>query len=238
MIDIPRQGEEVIVSFLDGDPDRPIIIGRVYNGDNPPPFGLKGAGDNSKHRTRRGNVSKTYDGTGYNEMTMDDTQGEEEIRIHAQYDMNTNVNYNQTLTVGNNQDISVDQSQTLFVGVDQSTDIKNNYDLVVGVDQSTHIQQNYDLHIDQTFNSQSKQLLQFVTENHTLVVSGDSTDQTGGDKKFTARGITLEGESVIELKCGSSRIVLVPNMIRIISPNIRVEGGALVDIKGALVKIN
>ena len=55
MIDIPRQGEEVIVSFLDGDPDRPIIIGRVYNGDNPPPFGLKGAGDNSKHRTRRGN---------------------------------------------------------------------------------------------------------------------------------------------------------------------------------------
>ena len=91
MIDIPRQGEEVIVSFLNGDPDRPIITGRVYNGDNQPPFGLKGAGNNAKNKTRRGNTTKTYEDGGFNEMTMDDTAGEEQIRIHAQYDMNTKV---------------------------------------------------------------------------------------------------------------------------------------------------
>ena len=102
MIDIPRQDEEVIVSFLDGDPDRPIITGRVYNGDNQPPFSMKGAGDNKKNKTRRGNTTKSYEAGGYNEMTMDDTAGEEEIRIHAQFDMNSVVENDETLTVHNN----------------------------------------------------------------------------------------------------------------------------------------
>ena len=91
MIDIPRQNEEVIVSFLDGDPDRPIITGRVYNGDNRTPFDLKGAGNNSKNKKRRGNITKTYEGEGYNELTMDDTEGEEQLRVHAQYNMDTAV---------------------------------------------------------------------------------------------------------------------------------------------------
>ena len=89
MIDIPRQQEEVIVSFLDGDPDRPIITGRVYNGDNRTPFDLQGAGNNSKNKKRRGNVTKSYEAEGYNELTMDDTAGEEQVRMHAQHNMDT-----------------------------------------------------------------------------------------------------------------------------------------------------
>ena len=96
MIDIPRKDEEVIVSFLDGDPDRPIITGRVYNGNNSPPFGLSGAGANSKNKKRRGNTTKTYEGSGYNEMTMDDTEGEEQIRIHAQYNMDSVIENDET----------------------------------------------------------------------------------------------------------------------------------------------
>lgn len=68
-MDLPRVNEEVIVSFLEGDPDRPIITGRVYNGENMPPFSLPAG------KTCRGNMTKTYKGTGYNEMSMDDSPG-------------------------------------------------------------------------------------------------------------------------------------------------------------------
>ena len=143
MIDIPRQHEEVIVSFLDGDPDRPIITGRVYNGDNQPPFGLKGAGNNSKNKTRRGNSTKSYEADGYNEMTMDDTAGEEQIRIHAQYDMNTTVLHDQTLDVhndrtkniGNNEVMAIGNDQSLSVGNDRTNEVQNNHSETVGNNQ-------------------------------------------------------------------------------------------------------
>ena len=77
-ISLPRVGEEVIVSFLNGDPDRPIIKGRVYNAEVTPPFGLPG------EMTRSGLKSDTHKGSGYNEMSMDDTAGQEQIRVNAQ----------------------------------------------------------------------------------------------------------------------------------------------------------
>ncbi len=82
-IDIPRVGEEVIVSFLEGDLDRPIITGRVYHEESMPPFGLPG------EKTRSGFKTKTYKGSGYNELSLDDTPGKEQIRIHGQYNMDT-----------------------------------------------------------------------------------------------------------------------------------------------------
>ena len=88
-VSTPRIGHEVIVEFLEGDPDQPIIIGSVHNADNKPPHtgvvsGLK---------------SNTHKGKGYNEMTMDDTAGKEKITIHGQYDMDTTVEHDQTNTV-------------------------------------------------------------------------------------------------------------------------------------------
>ena len=134
MIDIPRQDEEVIVSFLEGDPDRPIITGRVYNGDNQPPYPMKGAGDNTKNKTRRGNKTKSYGGGGYNEMTMDDTAGQEQIRIHGQYNMDTTVQNDQTLTVNNNR--------TKTIAVDETNDIGNNRSTTVGVDHTENVGSN------------------------------------------------------------------------------------------------
>ena len=90
---IPRIEQEVIVEFLEGDPDQPIVTGCVYNGSNPPPTSLPGAGVVS------GLKSNTHKGKGYNEMTMDDTAGKEKITIHGQYDMNTTVQHDQTITV-------------------------------------------------------------------------------------------------------------------------------------------
>ena len=142
MIDIPRQHEEVIVSFLEGDPDRPIITGRVYNGDNQPPFGLQGAGDNVKNKTRRGNSTKSYEADGYNEMTMDDTAGKEEIRIHGQYDMNTTVQHDQAVTVNKNRTKTIAVDETNLIGNNRSTTVAVDHTEMVGSNQSVTVGSN------------------------------------------------------------------------------------------------
>ncbi len=125
-MDIPRIGEEVVVDFLEGDPDRPLITGRVYNSDNRPPFNLPA------EKTRRGNCTKTYKGKGFNEMSMDDTPGKEQIRIHGQYDMNTTVEHDMSTTVKhddtqhviNNRTITVDGTHTETIDKDTTIVIK------------------------------------------------------------------------------------------------------------------
>ena len=73
---------EVIVDFLEGDPDRPIIVGCVYNADNMPPYALAGQKNIAGLKS-----NSTEGGGGYNEFIFDDTKGKELIRTHAQYDM-------------------------------------------------------------------------------------------------------------------------------------------------------
>jgi type VI secretion system secreted protein VgrG len=136
-MDLPRIGEEVIVDFLEGNPDQPIIVGRVYNGDNRPPFELPAG------KTRRGNSTKTYKGAGFNEMSMDDTPGKEQLRVNAQYDMNSNVNNDQTLNVGNNQSEDVGNDQTKNVGNNRTRTVGNNESVTVGVNRDVSVGTNH-----------------------------------------------------------------------------------------------
>ena len=110
----PRIGQEVIIDFLEGDPDQPIITGRVYNAENMPPHG----------GVVSGLKSNTHKGSGYNEMTMDDTAGKEKITIHGQYDMNTTVEHDQTNTVKNDMANTVTGKYTEEIGKDTSITIK------------------------------------------------------------------------------------------------------------------
>ncbi len=82
-VSTPRIGQEVIVDFLEGDPDQPIITGRVYNAESQPPFGFPAGAVLS------GIKSQTHKGAGYNELSMDDTAGKEKVTIHGQYNMNS-----------------------------------------------------------------------------------------------------------------------------------------------------
>jgi type VI secretion system secreted protein VgrG len=107
---IPRIGQEVIVDFLEGDPDQPIITGRVYNAEQMPPYALPAGGVVSGIKS-----NSTKGGGGYNEMSMDDTKGKEKITIHAQYDMGTTVEHDDTQTVHNNRMITVDGTHTEHV---------------------------------------------------------------------------------------------------------------------------
>jgi type VI secretion system secreted protein VgrG len=111
-VDIPRIGEEVIVGFLEGSPDLPIIIGRVYNGLNAPPNGLPTAGMVSGLKS-----NSTPGGGGNNAMMMDDTKGKEKISIHGQYNMDTTVENDHAITVVSGNDTHTVSTGTRTVTV-------------------------------------------------------------------------------------------------------------------------
>jgi type VI secretion system secreted protein VgrG len=98
---IPRIGQEVIVSFLEGDPDRPIITGRVYNGEHKPPYKLPDNATQSGIRTRstKGGSAKTF-----NEIRFEDKKGEEKLHLHAEKDFSVDVENDATWRVGLNED--------------------------------------------------------------------------------------------------------------------------------------
>ncbi len=257
MIDIPRQDEEVIVGFLDGDPDRPIITGRVYNGDNQAPYGLKGAGDNALNKTRRGNTTKSYEATGYNEMTMDDTAGQEQIRIHGQFNMDTTVENDETLTVHNNRTKQIDVNENNTIGVNQDSLIGNNRSMVVGVNHSEAIG------VDQSVSigtSQSTQIgvirneIVGVTSNEIVGVAktvnvgatmntivGYSNTEQVGVQKLTSVGedYELTAGKKITINCGSSKVTLEANGdVTIEGKEFMFTASGNVKVKGANINLN
>jgi type VI secretion system secreted protein VgrG len=123
-VSIPRVGQEVVVDFLDGNPDRPIIMGRVYNAANMPPFGLEVSGIRSK----------TVKGGGFNEMTMNDSAGAELLNMHAQRNMDT--------TVQNDQNNTINNSKNTTVAVDHTEKVGSNQSVTVGANQDTTVQAN------------------------------------------------------------------------------------------------
>ncbi|MBK8811992.1 MAG: type VI secretion system tip protein VgrG [Acidobacteria bacterium] len=130
-ITIPRIGQEVIVDFLEGDPDRPIITGRVYNGASMPPYELPA------NKAHSGLMSRSTPGGGsenFNGIRMDDGVGAEMMQIQAEKDEDILVKNDKSETVGNNE--------TIEIGVDRSENVGNNESLTVGNDQQISIGNN------------------------------------------------------------------------------------------------
>ncbi len=133
-IHIPRIGQEVIVEFLEGDPDQPIVTGRVYNGTNSVPYTLP---DN---KTQSGIKTASVPSGGSNELRFEDKAGSEEIYLHAQKDLTAVVENNETRTVKNNQtetiqgnvSLTVDKSVTANITQDVSETIGQSVKKTVG----------------------------------------------------------------------------------------------------------
>ncbi len=123
---IPRVGMEVLVTFLDGDPDRPMCIGCVYNGANTPPYPLP---DEKTKTTLRSNSSPG--GDGFNELTFEDRKDAEQVFLHAQRDLVEKVKRNETMSIGSDRGISVGRNDTLSVGGDQKVTVDGNQTLNV-----------------------------------------------------------------------------------------------------------
>uniref|UniRef100_UPI0004739982 type VI secretion system tip protein TssI/VgrG n=1 Tax=Pectobacterium parmentieri TaxID=1905730 RepID=UPI0004739982 len=196
LIAIPRIGHEVIVSFLEGDPDQPIVTGRTFHATNPSPYPLPA------NKTRTSLRTATHKGAGFNELRFEDQAGQEEVFIHAQKDMNTVVLNNRSTGVGGSHEEKVRYDQLSVVGRDQTIEVVHN--------QETKIQGTQGVFVGEGRKTD-------VTSNDTLTVTGHITvTSTGGTitLKAGASSLTLCNNGDIEIKgvnvnvIGSSRIDL------------------------------
>ncbi len=131
MIHIPRIGQEVVVSFLEGDPDRPLITGVVYNADQMPPYALP---DNKTQSGLKTRSSKSGDESNFNEIRLEDKKGSEQILIHAEKNQDIEVESDESHWVGHDRKKTVDH--------DETTHIKNNRTETVDKDETITIQGN------------------------------------------------------------------------------------------------
>ena len=135
-IAIPRIGHEVMVDFLEGDPDQPIIMGRTYHSTTEPPYALP------EHKTRMTIKSKTHKGNGFNELRFEDEKDREEIFIHAEKDQNNVVNNDETTQIGHDRTEQVGHDETINIGNNRTETIGQDESLTVGRDQSNKINRN------------------------------------------------------------------------------------------------
>ncbi|WP_437214861.1 type VI secretion system tip protein VgrG [Pectobacterium sp. LFLA-215] len=150
LIAIPRIGHEVIVSFLEGDPDQPIVTGRTFHATNPSPYPLPA------NKTRTSLRTSTHKGAGFNELRFEDQAGQEEVFIHAQKDMNTVVLNNRSTTVISDHTESVGGNQTVSVEKDQSTEIQGQQTVAVTKNRSTIVDDNDSLQVKNNIAIQSQ----------------------------------------------------------------------------------
>jgi type VI secretion system secreted protein VgrG len=136
MIAIPRMGQEVIVDFLDGDPDEPIITGRVYNAEQMPPYDLPG------NKTQTGIKSRSSlkgSGANFNEIRFEDKKGSEQVYIHAEKNQDNMVENDATKTVGHDRTKSIGHDEKTTVGHDRTEQVGNNETITIGVNRTENV---------------------------------------------------------------------------------------------------
>ncbi len=178
---LPRIGQEVLVQFLEGDPDRPVIVGRVYNGENPTPYGLPAKKTVSTFKT-----ASTPGGNGSNELRFEDAAGSEEIYLHGQLDMNTVIERDRTQKfgrdttdqVGHDRTREVVNNETISIGVDRKAQVGSNETLSVGSNQSLGVGANQDFTIGANRSTQ-------IGANKTTTVGGSHTETISGAMTVT-----------------------------------------------------
>lgn len=193
---IPRIGHEVIVSFLEGDPDRPLITGRVYNGDNTPPYEPKTFGTVTTWKT-----NSSTGGGGFNELRFEDKAGEEQVFLHAQKNLDIRVLGDRFETVM--------QSRHLVVEMDKFEHVKNERHVHVEADDFETFGK------DRHINVKGQQAVSIanaysldVGEDSVLKTGGDHTIEVTGELHIKASKIVFEGSQGISLKSGSSGAVV------------------------------
>ncbi|RWL17620.1 MULTISPECIES: type VI secretion system tip protein TssI/VgrG [Mesorhizobium] len=200
-IQIPRIGQEVIVDFIEGDPDLPIITGRVYNASQMPPYGLPGSATQSGWKS-----DSSKGGGGYNELMFEDKAGSELVNFQAQKDHNLLIKNDRTKlvqhdqsdridhdakhSVGHNLDEDVGNNKTVKVGVDQTTDIGNNDTETVGVNRSLTVGSNETIGIGanstETIGANHTQTVALV---QTITVGAARVDSVGAAEQRSVGGL-------------------------------------------------
>ncbi|MCG8652231.1 MAG: type VI secretion system tip protein VgrG [Pirellulales bacterium] len=207
-ISIPRIGDEVIVEFLDGDVDRPIVTGRVFNADRMPPEELADGQAKTILRTRS---TKAGDVECFHELTFDDTKDAERIYLHSERDFQRVVENNDSLMVGFEKQSDGDQSIEIF----------NHQSILIGLGSGEGCQQ-----------------IEVQQDRSVTIHAGDDTLRIeSGDRNVVASkgAVTIQAQTSISLKCGDSTIEITPSGITIESPQIDIQADTQANLAAAEV---
>jgi type VI secretion system secreted protein VgrG len=212
---IPRIGMEAVVEFIEGDPDRPIVVGTVYNANNMPPWALPA---NKTQRGLKTRSSKGGSGDNYNELMFEDKKGSELVRFHAEKDLDSTIEDTEKRTIkGKNRSGPGDAARTTKI---EKGDDKLNVD---NGDRKIKI---------------SRHRTEDIGQNETVTVGNNQ-------KITVTNEIEIEAGMKITIKCGASKITMTPASIKIETINLeatavmtKVEGTAILDEKGGLILLN
>jgi type VI secretion system secreted protein VgrG len=206
---IPRVGHEVAVAFFDGDPDRPVVVGSLYNADMMPVFPITGQQNKTGLRTR----STTGGGSNsFSEFSVDDTAGSELVFLHAEKDRFSEIENNDTLTVGNNQTITVKKDQTVEVGDAQSITVKNGRTTTVSA----------------------------AGDSLTVNEGGISVTAKQSDIAIDAStgNVTVTAMNSIKFTVGGNSIEISNEGVTINATKVSVQGQAMVQIQGPMTQLS
>jgi type VI secretion system secreted protein VgrG len=216
MIHIPRVGQEVIVDFIDGNVDRPIIVGSVYNAEQMPPWQLP---DNKNYSGIRSRSTKNGDNDALNEIRLDDTKGAEMFFLQAQKDMNLQVKHDSQEHIGNDLHVTIDQDFYTTVKGDvhasingtRKTEIKTDENLKVAGKAASAISGSYSLKVD-------GDVAEKFSTNHS---------EEAGQAIYLKAGMNVVIEAGVELslKVGGSFIDIGPAAISISAPMVNINSG-------------
>jgi len=250
---IPRIGMEVVVEFLEGDPDQPLVTGCVYNGRNAVPYSLP------ENKTRSTFRTDTHEGEGYNELRFEDEKDNEEVFIHAQKDKNVKVR--------NNKSVRVNVNAVESVGHNRGTEIANNETLVIGGDLEIGVGQGQinrftpsSADDDESVSGSASQLglagtgpgdgnmLLTVEKTRTSAIGTDDALTVGKNRSMTVEGKEMKsvtGEFILDVQeritfiCGQSKIVMEPNgTITVNGMEIVSNASSQFVVRAGLVKLN
>ncbi|GAB5992075.1 type VI secretion system Vgr family protein [Aeromonas enteropelogenes] len=197
MMAIPRIGHEVIVSFLEGDPDQPIVTGRTYHATNRPPYELPA------NKTRTVLRTETHQGEGFNELRFEDQAGQEEIYLHGQKDLNVLIENDAAWHIKHDEHRDIDNERV--------TRIKANDHLTVEGEKRDHIKADYSLTVDASLHQKLGQSW--------LTQAGQEVHVKAGAK------VVLEAGSELTVKVGGCFIKVDGGGVTLVGPTIKMNSG-------------
>jgi type VI secretion system secreted protein VgrG len=213
---IPRIGQEVIVEFLDGNPDRPIVTGAVYNGESKPPYPLP---DNATMSTIKSNSSKG--GQGFNEFRFEDKKGSEQIFLHAEKD----------------QDIRVKEVTKEWIGKDRHLIVKENQREMVEKDKHAHVKGDQLLKVEGNYGRAiQKNEVAKISGNDHLAVDGDYVQKIGGNlhQKITGNHHEQTTGDIRLTATGNADIKATQNAAVVSDMNVHLKGGMVVVVEAGM----
>jgi type VI secretion system secreted protein VgrG len=253
MVHVPRIGQEVVIQFEDGDIDRPICTGMMYNAETMPPYALPA------NMTQMGIKTRSSKGGGsdnYNELVFEDKKDAEFIRMHSEKDYFLTVENDAKVSIGQTKkdpgslttDIHKDRTETIHTGDltltvksgNEKRDIKTNREEKVGADAKQEVGGNKAMKVTGNYEGNTG-------GNSKAAVTGNSeTSVTGTTKHASTGAMTIESPASITLKVAGSSIEITPAGITIKGPMIKTaadtmaehSGSAMMTIKGGIVMIN